>query len=72
MKLSQPRPGTYLLTLTAHELTTLLAGARMSLAVIEDDPGGATGSARHALGRVMADLDAALARLRAEEDAERR
>jgi hypothetical protein len=64
MKLEEPRSGTFRATLTAHELSVLLAGARMSLAVIESDPGGASGRARPALERVLAGFDAELERLR--------
>ena len=64
MKVSQPRPGVYDATMTAHELSALLAGARMSLALMEQDPSGATDEARAALASVLSDVDAALARLR--------
>lgn len=64
MKLEEPRPGVFTATLTAHELSLLLAGARMSLAVMQADPTGATAPARAGLERVLSDFDAALARLR--------
>ena len=64
MKVSQPRPGVYDATMTAHELSALLAGARMSLSLMEQDPTGATDEARAALASVLSDFDAALARLR--------
>jgi signal transduction histidine kinase len=64
MKVSQPRPGIYDATMTAHELSALLAGARMSLSLMEQDPTGATDEARAALASVLADVDAALARVR--------
>jgi hypothetical protein len=62
MKLEEPRPGVFLLTLTAHELTSLVAGARMAQSLMEQDPTGATGEAREALAAVLGDLDAALDR----------
>jgi predicted DNA-binding transcriptional regulator YafY len=64
MRVSQPRPGVYDATMTAHELSALLAGARMALSFMEQDPTGATDEARAALNSVLADFDAALARLR--------
>jgi predicted DNA-binding transcriptional regulator YafY len=64
MKVSQPRPGVYDATMTAHELSALLAGARMSLSLMEQDPTGATDEARAALASVLTDFDAALARVR--------
>jgi|1185.fasta_scaffold471006_1 hypothetical protein len=62
MKLDQPRPGVFRATMTAHELSAILAGARMSLSLMESDPSGATKEARAALGAVLSDFDAALAR----------
>ena len=62
MKLSETRPGVFEATMTAHELSAILAGARMSLALMESDPTGATEQARAALASVLADFDAALAR----------
>jgi hypothetical protein len=62
MKLEERRPGVFEATMTAHELSAVLAGARMSLAVMESDPTGSTGEARAALAAVLADFDAALAR----------
>jgi hypothetical protein len=64
MKLAEPRPGVYEATMTAHELSAVLAGARMSLSLMEQDPTGVTDEARAALASVLADFDAALARLR--------
>jgi hypothetical protein len=64
MKVSQPRPGIYDATMTTHELSALLAGARMSLSLMEQDATGATDEARAALATVLADFDAALARIR--------
>jgi predicted DNA-binding transcriptional regulator YafY len=51
-------------TLTSHELSALLAGARMSLSLMETDASGATEEARAALERVLADFDRELARTR--------
>jgi hypothetical protein len=62
MRLSEPRPGIFEATMTAHELSAVLAGARMSLALMESDPTGSTDEARAALASVLADFDAALAR----------
>jgi hypothetical protein len=62
MKLDEPRPGVFEMTMTAHELSTILAGARMSLALMESDPSGSTAEARDALAAVLAEFDAALAR----------
>jgi hypothetical protein len=62
MKLEERRPGVFEATMTAHELSAVLAGARMSLAVMESDPTGSTDEARAALASVLADFDAALAR----------
>jgi hypothetical protein len=64
VKLEQRRDGVYAVTLTAHELSVLLAGARMSLALMQTDPEGSTERAREALEAVLADFDAQLARLR--------
>jgi predicted DNA-binding transcriptional regulator YafY len=64
MKLNEVRPGVYEATMTAHEMSAILAGARMSLSLMEQDPTGATDEARAALASVLADFDAALARTR--------
>ena len=42
MKLALQRPGIYEATMTAHELSAVLAGARMSLSLMEQDTTGAT------------------------------
>jgi len=62
MKLAERRPGVYEATMTAHELSAIMAGARMSLSLMEQDPSGVTDEARAALASVLADFDAALAR----------
>lgn len=64
MKLETERAGVFMVTLTSHELSTLLAGARMSLSLMETDQEGATEAARHALRTVLADFDHELARAR--------
>ena len=64
MKLEQQREGVYAATFTAHELSVLLAGARMSLSLMQTDTEGSTERAREALEAVLADFDAQLARLR--------
>jgi signal transduction histidine kinase len=65
MKLEEIRPGVFAATLTAHELSVLMAGARMSLSLMETDPDGTTEQARSALEAVLASFDSALARVRA-------
>jgi hypothetical protein len=64
MKLAERRPGVYEATMTAHELSAIMAGARMSLSLMEQDTSGVTDEARAALASVLADFDAALARTR--------
>lgn len=64
MKVEEIRPGVFSATLTAHELSVLLAGARMSLSLMESAPDGATERARTALESVLSGFDAALARTR--------
>jgi predicted DNA-binding transcriptional regulator YafY len=64
MKLEADRPGVYTVTLTSHELSALLAGARMSLSLMDTDPAGATAEARAALSRVLDEFDRELARTR--------
>jgi len=65
MKVQEIRPGVFTATLTAHELSVLLAGARMSLSLMRSDPEGSTERARSALESVLEGFDAALARARA-------
>jgi hypothetical protein len=62
VKLTEVRPGVYDARLTTHELSVLLAGARMSLSLMEAEPGGATERARSALAAVLANVDAELAK----------
>ncbi len=64
MKLEADRPGVFTVTLTSHELSALLAGARMSLTLMETDPAGATEQARSALRQVLDDFDRELAKTR--------
>jgi len=64
MKIAESRPGVFEATMTAHELSAVMAGARMSLSLMEQDTTGATDEARAALASVLADFDAALARSR--------
>lgn len=66
MRLEQTRPGTFSVTLKAHELSALLAGARMSLSVMSAEPTPSSAQARATLDGVLADFDAALARARGE------
>ena len=63
MKLEEPRPAVYTATLTAHELSALLAGARMSLKLMETDETGSTERSREALSSVLASFDHELERL---------
>jgi hypothetical protein len=64
VKLEESRPGVLVATMTAHEISVLLAGARMSLSLMdaESRPGGER--ARTALEAVLSEFDAAFARLR--------
>jgi hypothetical protein len=55
----------YQAVVSAHELSALLAGARMSLALMDEDPTGVTREARAALATVLESFDAALVRARA-------
>ena len=64
MRLEEIRPGVYQAVVTAHELSALLAGARMSLALMDEDPTGVTDEARRTLASVLDGFDAALARAR--------
>jgi hypothetical protein len=63
MKLEEPRPGVFRATLTAHELSVLMAGARMSLSLMESEAPGASEQGRAALERVLSDFDAELAKI---------
>ena len=38
MRLEEVRPGVFSATFSAHELSVLLAGARMSLSLMDTDP----------------------------------
>lgn len=67
-KLEAARPQTYSVMLTSHELSMLLAGARMALSVMEANPHGETERSRDALRRVLSDFDSALTHLHAEGD----
>lgn len=60
MKVEEIKPRVFTLTMTAHELSVLLAGARMSLDIMDADPGSATAEARSALSSVLKDFDRAL------------
>lgn len=66
MKLEEIRPGTFEVTLTAHELSVILAGARMSHSFMEQDQSGSTDEARTALGMVLKKFDDSLAKLKSE------
>ena len=64
MKLEEGRPGVFTVTLTSHELSALLAGARMSLSLMETDSAGTTEQARSALRAVLTDFDHELSKAR--------
>jgi predicted DNA-binding transcriptional regulator YafY len=64
MKVEETRPGVFAIVATAHELSALLAGARMSVSLMETDPSGATEKARQSLEAVLADFDRALSQAR--------
>lgn len=66
MKIEESRPGVFVATMTAHEISALVAGAKLSLSVMEADPSGAEAAARETLAKVVADFDAAAGRLRRE------
>jgi signal transduction histidine kinase len=66
MRVQEIRPGIFNATFSAHELSVLLAGARMSLSLMETDPAGTTERARSALESVLSEIDTALARAREE------
>lgn len=67
MKLDQIRPGVYSATMTVHELSVLLAGARMALSTMEAGSGSESDQARDSLRTVLADFDSALARVSGSE-----
>ena len=71
MKVEESRPGVFTIVAGAHELSALVAGARMSLALMETDPTGATEEARRALETVLADFDQALGRAKGGSGGER-
>jgi hypothetical protein len=71
VKVEETRPGVFTIVAGAHELSALLAGARMSLSLMETDPTGATEEARKALETVLADFDKALGRARGGPGGER-
>jgi hypothetical protein len=64
MRLKETRPGVFSATMTAHELSVLLAGARMSLSLMDAEPKATTERARATLEAVLSDFDAALASTR--------
>lgn len=65
MRLEETKPGLFNVTMTTHELSALVAGARMSLSLMQQDPSGSTAAAQEALERVLEDFDRALGRARA-------
>ena len=71
MKVEETRPGVFTIVAGAHELSALVAGARMSLSLMETDSSGATEEARKALESVLADFDKALERAKGGPGGER-
>jgi hypothetical protein len=71
MKAEETRPGVFTIVVTAHELSALVAGARMSVSLMETDTSGVTDEAREALQKVLADFDRAIARARGDTGEER-
>jgi uncharacterized protein (UPF0147 family) len=65
VKLQRERENVFTLTLTTQELSGLIAAARMAEETMAHDP-AAPAEARTLLRRVLADFDAARARLRNE------
>lgn len=53
----------YEITATAHELSALIAGARMALQMMEADSESATGEAKQTLARTLAAFDEQLEHL---------
>ncbi len=70
MRLQEPHPGLYEATLSAQEISMLLAGARMALNVLEAGPEEGPSEASTALRRVLADFDGAVHRLHRKAPAE--
>jgi hypothetical protein len=66
VKVEETRPGVFTVVATGHELSALLAGARMSVSLMETDASGATEEARRTLESVLADFDRALGRARSD------
>ena len=71
MKIEVVRENVVHVTAARQELGALVAGARMSLRLLQDDPNAPAG-ARDALARVVADYDAALAAAEAPDASSRR
>ena len=65
MRVEYVRPNIFSLLATGHELAALMAGARMSLHLLEGDPNSPP-EAREALRHVLHDYDQAMARMEAE------
>ncbi|MGH2920813.1 MAG: hypothetical protein ACRDKU_01935 [Gaiellaceae bacterium] len=66
MKVEQIRPDVFTLVATSHELSLLIAAARMALDFMRDDQ-NAPPAAIDALERILRDYDAALGGSRSEE-----
>lgn len=66
MKVEQIRPSVFTLVTTSHELSALVAAARMALDFMRDDP-NAPRAAVDTLERILRDYDTALGRSRSEE-----
>ena len=61
MRISLTRPGVVTVVATGQELSALVAGARLALALMRADPDSPTEAADH-LARVLDDYDRGIAR----------
>jgi hypothetical protein len=59
VKVEQTRPNVFTLTATSHELSALIAAARITLDAMRDDP-AAPPALIESLERILRDYDAAL------------
>lgn len=68
MKVQEIRKGIFRITAAANELSLLVAGARMSLALMQKDPQAATDESRLGLEKVLSDFDRAMGARRQGDD----
>jgi hypothetical protein len=61
LRITRTRPGVLTVVAADHELSTLVAGARMALSLMRTDP-DSPAEAREHLGRVLDDYDRGIAR----------